>query len=169
MRTLADTRCRLDVPSFPSLHNTCYRTLHEWHQLYCQMIGAELFPPNFPPELASAAFVGGKETAWPPTLAAAGVEWLGTHGYAVLGTELWVLKSGAIQSLPIGQSGMREVHGNSVSRGREESWISFVARAAMGTLAYLQSFNSADILEQGEIHFNVVWVSEAQYAELKSV
>jgi len=133
------------------------------------MIRPELFPPNFPAELASLAFVNGNQAAWPPKLAAAAVRWLGTHGYAVLGTELWVLEGGAIQSLPAGQSGMREVHGNTVNRRSEELWSSFVARAATGTLAYLQSFNPADIAEQGEIHFNVVWVSEAQYAELKSV
>ena len=133
------------------------------------MIGAELFPPDFPPELASAAFGSGNQAGWPPKLAAAAVEWLAAHGYAVLGTELWVLKGGAIQSLPIGQSGMREVHGNTVNRRSEELWSSFVARAATGTLAYLLSFNPADILEQGEIYFNVIWVNEVQYAELKSV
>jgi len=99
-------------------------------------------------------------------LAAAAVEWLGAHGYAVLGTELWVLKGGAIQSLPIGQSGMREVHGNTVNRETGEKWSSFVARAATETLTYLQSFNRADIVEPGKPHFNVVWVSEAQFAEL---
>ena|ERR1700676_5559370 len=127
---------------------------------------SELFPPHFPPELISAAFVTGNEAAWPPMLAAAAVEWLGAHGYAVLGTELWVLKGGAIQSLPIGQSGMREVHGNTINRERYESWSFFVARAATETLMYLQSFNPADIVEQGEPHFNVVWVSEAQYTVL---
>jgi hypothetical protein len=79
------------------------------------------------------------------------------------------LKCGDIQSLPVGQSGMREVHGNAVDRGSEELWSPFVARSATATLAYLQSFNPADILEQGEIRFNVVWVSEAQFAEVKSV
>jgi hypothetical protein len=131
-----------------------------------QTVRSELFPAHFPPELTSAAFVAGNEAAWPPMLAAAAVEWLGAWGYAVLGTELWVLKGGAIQSLPIGQSGMREVHGNTVNRETGEPWSSFVARAATETLTYLQSFNPADIVEQGELHFNVVWVSEAQFAEL---
>ena len=133
-----------------------------------QIIRSELFPAHFPPELASAAFVTGNEAAWRPMLAAAAVEWLGANGYAVLGTELWVLKAGAIQSLPIGQSGMPEVHGNTVNRESEEPWSSFVVRAATETQTYLQSFNPADIVEQGELHFNVVWVSEAQYAELTS-
>lgn len=132
------------------------------------MRSSDVFPPHFPPELTSAAFVAGNEAAWPPIVAVAAVEWLGTHGYAVLGTELWVVRAGAIQSLPMGQSGMREVHGNTVNREKQEPWSAFVARAATETLTYLQSFNPADIVEQGELHFNVVWVSEAQYAELKS-
>jgi hypothetical protein len=61
---------------------------------------------------------------------------------------------------------MREVHGNTVNRESKESWASFVARAASETLDYLHSFNPADIVEQGKLYFNVVWVSEAQYAEL---
>jgi len=79
------------------------------------------------------------------------------------------LKASSIRSLPIGQSGMREVHGNTLNRRREEPWISFVARAATETLAYLQSFDPSNIAELGELHFNVAWVSEAQFAELNSV
>jgi hypothetical protein len=131
-----------------------------------QTTHSELFPPNFPADLISAAFVTNNEAVWAPVLSATAVEWLGAHGYAVLGTELWVLKGGAIQSLPIGRSGMREVHGNTVNRESKESWTSFVARAASETLDYLHSFNPADIVEQGKLYFNVVWVSEAQYAEL---
>lgn len=117
--------------------------------------------------MASAAFAAGNEAAWPPIVAAAAVEWLGAHGYAVLGTDLWVVRGATIQSLPIGQSGMREVHGNMVNRENQESWGAFVARAATETLTYLRSFDPAEIVEQGELRFNVVWVSEAQYASLK--
>ena len=126
----------------------------------------DLFPPNFPPELAAAAFVAGNDPAWPPMLAAAVVAWLGTHGYAVLGTELWLLNDEGIQTLPIGLSGTREVHGNTVQRQSEEAWNSFVSRAAAETSAYLQSFKPSEIVEHGEINFNVVWVSEADYGKL---
>lgn len=121
---------------------------------------SELFPPNFPPELAIAAFTAGEEVAWPVTLSASAVEWFGRHGYAVLGTELWLLKDGAIQSLPIGLSGMREVYGNTVNRESKEAWSTFVARAAAETRAYLQLFNQLHIVEDGQVYFNVVWVSE---------
>jgi hypothetical protein len=108
-------------------------------------MASELFPPNFPPELASAAFVAHKEAAWQPTTAAAAVDWFSTHGYAVLGTELWLLQSKGIQSQPIGLSGRREVHGNTVNRGNEEPWSSFVERAGAETRAYLVMLHSAAV------------------------
>jgi len=54
---------------------------------------SELFPPDFPSELRVAAFGAGDEVAWPRILAG-----FGTNGYAVLGTELWLLKDAAIQT-----------------------------------------------------------------------
>jgi hypothetical protein len=123
----------------------------------------ELFPPNFPPELAAAAFRAGNEVAWPPMLGATAVEWFGANGYAVLGTELWILKGDKIQSLPLGLSGLREVHGNTVNREREEPWSLFVTRSAAETTAYLRSFRTSDIVEQGQVYFNVTWVSEADF------
>ena len=127
---------------------------------------SELFPPDFPSELAVAAFRAGDEAAWPSMLAAAAVEWFSTNGYATLGTELWVLGGANIQTLPIGVSGMREVHGNTVKRESEEAWSSFVARAAAETRAYLQLFNPWDIVEPGLVYFNVVWVNEADYEHI---
>ena len=56
-----------------------------------------LLPLNFPPKLRAAAFRVGEEAAWLPTLAVAAVEWFSMNGYAVLGTELWLLRDGEIQ------------------------------------------------------------------------
>jgi hypothetical protein len=127
---------------------------------------SELFPPNFPPELAAEAFVATNEAAWPPTSAAAVVDWFSAHGYAVLGTELWLLQDAGIQSLPIGLSGMREVHGNTVNRESEEAWTSFVARAGAETRAYLQAFKPSDIVERGQLFFNITWISGADFGLL---
>jgi hypothetical protein len=124
-------------------------------------------PPNFPAELAAAAFRVADDVAWPAMLGAEAVEWFGLNGYAVLGTELWLLKDEKIQSLPVGLSGMREVHGNTVNRERGEAWNSFVTRAAAETGVYLQSFKASDIVEQGKVYFNVTWVSEADFESLK--
>ena len=94
-------------------------------------LSPDLFPSGFPSDLASAALVASHEAAWRPALAARSVEWLGAHGYAVLGTELWLPKDGSIQSLPYLQN---------VDRQGNEAWDSFVARAASDTLAYLRAF-----------------------------
>lgn len=116
---------------------------------------SQLFPPDFPPELANAAFKTAGEAAWPLTIAAAVVEWFGAHGYAVLGTELWLLRGAEVQSLPLGRSGMPEVHGNAVNREVDEVWGSFVARAQAETRLYLQAFKPSDIVEQGQLFFNI--------------
>jgi hypothetical protein len=128
---------------------------------------SDLLPPAFPAELAAAVFSRGDEVAWPPALAVSAVDWLGSHDYAVLGTELWLLQGDGIQSLPIGRSGMREVHGNSVNRQTHEAWSSFAARSAAETGTYLRSFDSSDIVEQGQLYFNIVWVSEADFDRLR--
>jgi len=128
-------------------------------------IPSKLLPADFPSGLAIAAFATGGEVAWPRTLAAAAVRWFGAHGYAVLGTELWLWKNGAIQSLPVGLHGMREAHGT-INREGKEAWSAFVVRASAQTLAYLQSFKSSDIVEPGDVYFNVVWVSESDYKQL---
>jgi hypothetical protein len=119
---------------------------------------SHLFPSGFPSDLASAGFVAFKEAAWQPALAAHSVEWFGVHGYAVLGTELWLPKDGSIQSLPYFQN---------VDRQGDEEWHSFVARVAAETLAYLRAFNPK-FIEEGDIYVNVTWVSEAEFRNLKA-
>jgi len=78
------------------------------------------------------------------------------------------IEDAAIQSLPVGLSGMRELHGNTVNRENKESWISFVARSGAETRAYLQAFKPSDIVEQGQLVFNVTWVSEAGFNSLST-
>ena len=93
-------------------------------------------------------------------------EWFGSHGYAVLGTELWVVQIDGIQSLSLGHDGMRGVYGNIVNRQKDEAWNSFVVRAMAETRSYLQTFDSSKILEPGQLYFNVVWASESDFNEL---
>ena len=123
-----------------------------------QPLSQDLFPSGFPSELASAAFVASDETAWRPALAARSVEWLGTHGYAVLGTELWLPKDGSIQSLPYFQN---------ADLKRNEAWDSFVARAAAETLAYLRAF-TPKFIEESDVYVHVTWMSEAEFRNLKA-
>ena len=116
------------------------------------------FPVGFPSALASAAFLHAGEAAWRPALATASVEWLGAHGYAVLGTEVLLPMDGAIQSLPYFQS---------VHRKSNEEWDSFVARAAAETLAYLRAF-TPKFSEEGDVYINVTWLSEAEFRNPKT-
>ncbi len=125
------------------------------------------WPADFPSELAEAAFWS-SEPAWDPRVAAQVVEWLGLHLYAVLGTELWIIRDGLVNALSIGQSGMPEVHGNTVARWANEPWAAFVSRAASETVAYLRSFQSGDIVVRGKAHFNLTWVSEQEFEKLVS-
>jgi hypothetical protein len=117
-----------------------------------------VFPAEFPSDLASTAFVTSNEAAWRPALAVRSVEWLGTHGYAVLGTELWLPKDGSIQSLPYFQN---------VDRQSGEAWHSFVARAAEETLDYLRAF-TPKFIEEGDVYVNVTWVSEMEFTNLRA-
>jgi hypothetical protein len=119
---------------------------------------SHLFPSGFPSDLASAAFVASKEAAWRPALAARSVEWFGTHGCAVLGTELWLPKDGSIQSLPYFQK---------VDRQGDEAWHSFVARAAAETLAYLRALKPK-FIEEGDVYVNVTWMTETEFRSLKA-
>jgi hypothetical protein len=96
-----------------------------------QPLAPDLFSSGFPSELASAAFVYSDEADWRPVLAARSVEWLGTHGYAVLGTALLLPKDdGWIQRLPYFQN---------VDRKRNELWDSFVVRFGVGNFGVFQS------------------------------
>ena len=123
-------------------------------------------PQNVPVELADVAFTSGNEVAWSPKHAVLAVEWFESHGYAILGTELWIVQPAGIQSLPLGHDGKRGVYGNTVNRQRNEPWNSFVVRSAAETRAYLQTFDPSDIAEQGQQYFNVTWESESGFNEL---
>jgi hypothetical protein len=116
------------------------------------------FPVGFPSELVSAAFVASNnEVAWRPVQAVRSVEWLGIHGYAVLGTEIWLPKESSIQSVPYFQS---------VEPNSNERWDLFVARAAAETLTYLKAYASK-FSEEGDVYVNVTWVNEAEFRNLK--
>jgi hypothetical protein len=78
------------------------------------------------------------------------------------------LYGGEIHSLPIGQSALPEVHGNVVNRRPDELWADFVSRAASETVGYLRSFNPSEIVEPGDVFFNVTWVNEREFQELGS-
>lgn len=115
-------------------------------------------PPGFPTELITEAFIHLSEAAWRPPLALEAVEWLGAHGFALLGTEIWRPKRDGIHSLPYFQC---------VNREDGEDWNSFVTRAAVETIAYLQAFKEK-FAEEGDVYINLTWVSQRNFQDLKA-
>lgn len=124
-----------------------------------------MLPATLPANLTAAALASGQDFAWPVAVSADVVDWLAANGYAVLGTELWVIKpNGNICSLPVGESGTAGVYGNTVNRQQSEPWQAFVARSHQETVAYLRSFKSSAIREGGKCYFNIVFVSEQDFS-----
>ncbi len=119
---------------------------------------SQVFPPNFPSSLAAKAFVNAREPAWRPLQGIEAVEWLGAHGYAVLGTEVWRPERDGIQSLP---------HFQSVDRRTDETWNSFVSRSAAETVDYLKTV-SEELARYGEAYVNLTWASEGEFQDLKA-
>jgi hypothetical protein len=119
---------------------------------------APILPPDFPPDLVAEALVHSGEATWRPELAVLSVEWLGAHGYAVLGTEVFVPQQGGLQSLPYFQS---------VDRREGEDWNSFVGRAAAQTISYLKTFEER-FKAEGDVYVNVTWISCSEFKDLKA-
>lgn len=120
-------------------------------------MNANVFPADFPGQLAAEALVDAGEAAWKPSLAVEAVEWLGLHGYAVLGTEMLRAGRDGIQSLPYFQK---------VDRRAGEAWNRFAARAAAETVVYLKAFGSK-LAGEGDVYVNITWVNESDFQNLK--
>jgi hypothetical protein len=127
----------------------------------------QLYPDNFPDELKADAFSTGVEASWPTGSANRVVDWLRQNGFAVLGTELWIVREDGIQP-GIFVDGKREIHGNEVSRLQNEPWDKYVSRSGMETLRYLGDFEvPPEARIQGEVFFNIVWANESQFLNLR--
>ncbi len=75
-----------------------------------------------------------------------------------LGLEQWVRFRLAYRTQRLARG-----HGNTVNRAPGEEWQAFVRRCRAETLAYLQSFNPAEIGEGGHLYFNITWVNEKEF------
>lgn len=119
---------------------------------------ADVFPADFPCELATEAFVHRGEAAWRPRPAVASIEWFAQHRYAVLGTEVFIPQNGGLQSLPYFQN---------VNRQQEEDWDAFVTRAAAETIAYLRAFEQ-EFAAAGDAYVNLTWTAESEFQNSKT-
>jgi hypothetical protein len=114
-------------------------------------------PLGLPEDIATVALTVGADAAWRPSDAYIAVQWLGKNNYAVLGTELWAIRDGVINSVP---------NWLTIERLPAERWASFVERSSSETLDYLRSFDETEKIEAGELYINVVWASETDFQEL---
>jgi hypothetical protein len=128
----------------------------------------QIYPDNFPDELSAEAYSTGLEAAWSAGCAIKVVDWLRLNGFAVLGTELWIVREDGIQP-GIYVDGKREIHGNEVSRLKNEPWQSYVNRSGMETLRYLNAFEAPpEAVQQGQLFFNIAWANESEFLSLRA-
>jgi hypothetical protein len=128
----------------------------------------QLYPDDFPDELKADAFSMGAEASWPTGSATKVIDWLRQNGFAVLGTELWIVREDGIQP-GIFADGKREIHGNEVSRLQNEPWDNYVNRSGLETLRYLGAFEvPPEARKQGKVFFNIVWANESQFLNLRA-
>lgn len=115
------------------------------------------FLSSMPEPLAAAALVGGEEAAWEQADCAAAIEWLRNEGYAVLGTELWLLKKGQIVT-SISTIGNPVLYCTSCDLLDDESWDEYVQRSAARDAKSVATFRfPEDSLETCPAYFNLCW------------
>ena len=128
----------------------------------------QIYPDNFPGELKEDVFTLGTEAAWPTGQAIKVIDWLRENGFAVLGTELWVVRKNGVQP-GILVKVIREIHGNDASRMPNESWDAYVNRSGIEASLYLNTFREPpEASQQGQLVFNIVWASESEFLKLRA-
>ena len=128
----------------------------------------QIYPDNFPDEFKQDVFTLGTEAAWPTGRAIQVVDWLRKNGFAVLGTELWLIREDGVQP-GIFVNGIAEIHGNDESRMPNEPWDVYVSRSGMEALRYLSSFTEPpEASQQGKVVFNIVWANESDFLKLRA-
>jgi len=65
--------------------------------------------------------------------------------------------------------GTMSLYGNTVDKEVHEDWRSFALRSALATRTYLESFDTSEVVEQGKLYFNISWVSESLFSQLKAL
>jgi hypothetical protein len=106
-----------------------------------------------PAELRAQAVPLGGEFAWPPAAARAVIEFLGEHGIAVIGVEVWLAEDGYPRVW--GWSGYDVVFVG--------DWNAYVEEAAVQALAEVSKEVPEDAL------FNLTWIDRARLDHIETV
>lgn len=111
-----------------------------------------------PNEFVSSAYLAKNEAAWPPRIAAEVVDWLGEHGFAVFGAEVWIItRDDKIGTFFRDADGRRSLWAVAVDPNQDEPWSSFVRRAAASVSESIRKLDIADIRESGDVYVNITY------------
>jgi hypothetical protein len=125
----------------------------------------------FPADLERDAFRSGDEFGWTREQAIAAIEVLRRHDLAILGGELWYVEDGLIQPSVPQRQGPNALHVWDTERQPGEIWANFVQRGAYDALTRVESWPEPESVPPdlpGRILYNLTWVSESEFEELKS-
>jgi hypothetical protein len=121
---------------------------------------------KIPAELLANAYRSSNgEFAWPVTSASRAVDWLANEGYAILGTELWVVRAdGKVSSLFHDRGGRVSLWAMSVNRNQAEAWSAFASRAAKDAKTAIAKIDVEDICDAGDVFVNITWTDSTELA-----
>jgi|HubBroStandDraft_4_1064222.scaffolds.fasta_scaffold1022334_1 hypothetical protein len=123
----------------------------------------------FPPGLENDAFrASNGELGWSRAQIPEVVHVLCSHGFGILGGELWWIRDGCtdIVSLIPQRNGSPGVYVWETTREPEESWADFVKRGASNALAAVARWPLEGDLPPdlgGRILYNLTWASHAEF------
>jgi hypothetical protein len=113
---------------------------------------------SLPESLSARAFVNGEDIAWEQKNCADAIDWLCRKGYAILGTELWLIEQDGIRTAIRTKSGPA-IFVTNCDPVKGESWDVYVERSARHAAEKISLFRwPEDSLESPRpVYFNLCW------------
>jgi hypothetical protein len=114
--------------------------------------------PELPLQLRAKAFVSEDELAWLQQDCPDTIDWLRQNGFALLGTELWLIEDGTIRTAIKTASGP-VIYVTACDPQDQESWSAYVQRSARHALETIEAFAwPEDSLEpKRPAYLNLCW------------
>jgi hypothetical protein len=128
----------------------------------------------FPSELMHRSFQASNgELAWSREDARLAISILVQQQRAILGGELWWVPDGAREwtGLIPQRQGPDAIYPWETTRAADEDWATFVVRCAGDSLKAIERWPAVEDLPTnlaGRILYNLTWVSESEYRELRA-
>ncbi len=125
----------------------------------------------FPPKIERDAFrASNGEFGWTRAQIPAVADALRSHGFAILGGELWWVRDGRTDWDLIPQrQGPPGVYVWETERAPDEAWSHFLERGVSDALAAVERWPTPGALPPdlpGRILYNLTWTSEAEFKQL---